>query len=93
MGNDHHGHSGRQDQRDEDSIPPYEQLDPILERYIELDTSPEKIITEGFDREAVEKVVRLVDRNEYKRRQAAPCVRITNRAFGRDRQCVVPSRQ
>ncbi|MEQ8937391.1 MAG: NAD+ synthase, partial [Gammaproteobacteria bacterium] len=81
----------REDQRDEDSLPPYEQLDPILERYIELDISPEKIVAEGFDREAVDKVVRLVDRNEYKRRQAAPGVRITNRAFGRDRRYPITS--
>ena len=81
----------REDQRDEDSLPPYEELDPILERYIEMDMSPEKIIAEGFDREHVEKVVRLVDRNEYKRRQAAPGVRITNRAFGRDRRYPITS--
>ncbi len=81
----------RADQRDEDSLPPYEKLDPILERYIEMDISPEKIIADGFDREDVEKVVRLVDRNEYKRRQAAPGVRITNRAFGRDRRYPITS--
>lgn len=81
----------REDQLDEDSLPPYEQLDPILERYIELDISPEKIVAEGFDREAVDKVVRMVDRNEYKRRQAAPGVRITNRAFGRDRRYPITS--
>lgn len=74
------------DQKDEDSLPPYDQLDPILERYIERDISPADIIAEGFAAEHVHRVVMLIDRNEYKRRQAAPGVRITRRAFGRDRR-------
>ena len=81
----------RPDQKDEDSLPPYEILDPILERYIELDESPETIIASGFDRETVLHVTGLVDRNEYKRRQAAPGVRITKRAFGRDRRYPITS--
>ena len=76
----------RFDQKDEDSLPGYDVLDPILEQYIELDRTPAEIIAEGYDRETVYKVIRMVDRNEYKRRQAAPGVRITERAFGRDRR-------
>ncbi len=74
------------DQKDTDSLPPYEVLDPILEMYIEEDRSPAEIVAAGFDPRLVEQVVRRVDRNEYKRRQAAPGVRITRRAFGRDRR-------
>ncbi len=82
----------RHDQIDQDSLPDYEILDPILEQYIELDTPPEKIIKNGFAADTVYKVIRLVDRNEYKRRQAAPGVRITERAFGRDRRYPITSR-
>lgn len=74
------------DQRDEDALPPYAVLDPILERYVERDQCVEEIVAAGFDRETVMKVVTMVDRNEYKRRQAPPGVRITSRAFGRDRR-------
>jgi NAD+ synthase (glutamine-hydrolysing) len=74
------------DQKDEDSLPPYSVLDPILERYVERDESPEDIIKAGFDPLTVRRVAQMVDRNEYKRRQAAPGVRITQRAFGRDRR-------
>lgn len=81
----------REDQKDEDSLPPYEVLDPILERYIERDQSPAKIIKSGFDAEIVKQVISLVDRNEYKRRQAAPGVRISERAFGRDRRYPITS--
>lgn len=76
----------RPDQKDTDSLPPYEVLDPILEAYVELDQSVEQITALGYDREIVEHVVRLVDLAEYKRRQAAPGVKITPRAFGRDRR-------
>jgi NAD+ synthase (glutamine-hydrolysing) len=79
------------DQKDTDSLPPYDVLDPILERYVERDESPEAIIAAGFDAEIVRRVARMVDRNEYKRRQAAPGVRITRRAFGRDRRYPVTS--
>ena len=76
----------RPDQKDSDSLPEYELLDAILERYIEDDMGPDEIIAEGFDPEIVRWTARLVDRNEYKRRQAAPGVKITTKAFGRDRR-------
>jgi NAD+ synthase (glutamine-hydrolysing) len=74
------------DQKDADSLPSYEVLDPILECYIELDESVEQIAARGFDKEVVEYVARMVDHNEYKRRQAPPGVRISQRSFGRDRR-------
>ncbi|MCG8038603.1 MAG: NAD(+) synthase, partial [Candidatus Thiodiazotropha taylori] len=74
------------DQKDSDSLPDYPVLDQILERYVEQDQDPEKIISAGFDRSTVERVIGLVDRNEYKRRQAPPGVKITRRAYGRDRR-------
>ena len=79
------------DQKDEDSLPPYDILDRILELYIEYDRSAEAIIAEGLDRQQVERVIRLVDRNEYKRRQAPIGVRITQRGFGRDRRYPITS--
>ena len=80
------------DQKDSDNLPPYNVLDPILERYIERDMSPFEISEAGFDLNTVTEVSKLVDRNEYKRRQAAPGVRITKRAFGRDRRFPITSR-
>jgi len=74
------------DQVDEDSLPPYDALDHILEMYIEHDKSAESIVSEGYDRDTVYRVLRLVDINEYKRRQAPVGVRITPRGFGRDRR-------
>lgn len=82
----------RPDQKDSDSLPPYDVLDPILERYVELDQTPQQIAADGFDFATVKRVARLVDRNEYKRRQAAPGVRLTTRAFGRDRRFPITSR-
>jgi len=79
------------DQIDADSLPPYEVLDPILERYVELDQSAEEIIAAGFQREDVARAINLVDRNEYKRRQSPPGIRITSRAFGRDRRYPITS--
>ena len=76
----------RADQRDTDSLPPYDVLDPILQRYVENDLSIADIAAEGYDLETVRRVVRMVDRNEYKRRQAPPGIKITRRAFGRDRR-------
>lgn len=76
----------RPNQKDEDALPPYAILDPILELYIERDCGIEEIIAAGFDRELVERVVHMVDRNEYKRRQAPPGIRVTRRAFGKDRR-------
>lgn len=73
-------------QKDEDSLPPYSTLDAILEAYVERDMSAEAIIAEGFNREQVLRVLRLVDVNEYKRRQAPIGVRVTKRGFGRDRR-------
>ena len=74
------------DQKDEDSLPPYPELDAILEMYVERDFSADAIVAEGYDREIVRKVIRLVDLNEYKRRQSAVGARITTRGFGRDRR-------
>ncbi len=76
----------RPGQRDEDSLPPYAVLDPILQAYVEQDKVLDEIAAEGFDPEVVKEVVRLVDLNEYKRRQAPPGVKITPKAFGRDRR-------
>lgn len=74
----------RPDQTDQDSLPPYEVLDAVVERYMERDMSPEQIAGMGYDMAAVRQVVRLIQMNEYKRRQAPPGVRITPRAFGKD---------
>ena len=82
----------RPDQKDQDSLPPYDVLDPILERYVEDDWDVEEIVADGYDREIVQKVIALVDRNEYKRRQAPPGVKITERAFGKDRRLPITSR-
>jgi NAD+ synthase (glutamine-hydrolysing) len=73
-------------QLDSDSLPPYEVLDPILERYVEQQAGLKDILAEGFDEATVRRVARLVDRSEYKRRQGAPGVKITPKAFGRDRR-------
>ncbi len=76
----------RPDQRDSDSLPPYPILDRILELYVEREYGLQEIVDRGIDRETAVRVIRLVDRNEYKRRQAPPGVRITARAFGKDRR-------
>ncbi|MBF0628571.1 MAG: NAD+ synthase [Magnetococcales bacterium] len=76
----------RPDQKDEDSLPPYPVLDRILELYVEREQGVEEIVARGLDPATVLRVVRLVDGNEYKRRQAAPGVRVTRRAFGKDRR-------
>jgi NAD+ synthase (glutamine-hydrolysing) len=80
------------DQLDQDSLPPYEVLDPILEAYVEDDHTAAEIVAMGFDELTVRRVIAMVDRNEYKRRQAAPGVKITPRAFGRDRRFPLASR-
>jgi NAD+ synthase (glutamine-hydrolysing) len=82
----------RPEQKDEDSLPPYDVLDPILQRYVEEDWSLEELVAAGFDCETVQKVIALVDRNEYKRRQAPPGVKITSRAFGKDRRLPITSK-
>jgi len=76
----------RPGQLDTDSLPPYEVLDQVLTAYIEEDRSIDAIVDAGFDREIVTRVAAMVDRNEYKRRQAPPGVKITPKAFGRDRR-------
>ena len=76
----------RPDQKDTDNLPPYEVLDPILEAYVEEDRSLPEIVALGFDEATVRRVMHMVDRTEYKRRQAPPGVKITQRAFGRDRR-------
>ena len=81
----------RADQRDEDSIPPYEILDPVLEAYVELDRAREELLEE-FDHDVVEQVIALVDRAEYKRRQAPPGVKLRPKAFGRDRRTPITNR-
>jgi NAD+ synthase (glutamine-hydrolysing) len=80
------------DQKDSDSLPPYEELDPILRGYIEEDQSPEELVAAGHRPATVARVIQLVDRSEYKRRQAPPGVKITPRAFGRDRRMPIVNR-
>ena len=82
----------RDDQKDTDSLPPYSVLDPILKAYVEDDTSLQDIIALGYDEELVTRVIRTVDINEYKRRQAPPGIKITPRAFGRDRRLPITNR-
>jgi NAD+ synthase (glutamine-hydrolysing) len=82
----------RADQLDEDSLPPYELLDRVLEGYIERDLSREQLVGEGLPGETVDEVIALVDRAEYKRRQAPPGIRITSKAFGRDRRLPITNR-
>jgi NAD+ synthase (glutamine-hydrolysing) len=82
----------RPDQKDTDSLPEYDTLDAVLCRYIELDESADDIVADGFARDLVQRVTRMVDRNEYKRRQAAPGVRITRKAFGKDRRLPITNR-
>jgi NAD+ synthase (glutamine-hydrolysing) len=76
----------RPDQRDDESLPPYSVLDPVMAGYVEADRSADDLVAEGFDPEAVARVVGLVDRAEYKRRQMPPGVRISGKAFGKDRR-------
>jgi NAD+ synthase (glutamine-hydrolysing) len=83
----------RPNQKDTDTLPPYEVLDPIIEAYVEDDRSPEEIIAaHGLDPTIVDEVVAMIDRAEYKRRQAAPGIKITPKAFGRDRRLPVTNR-
>jgi NAD+ synthase (glutamine-hydrolysing) len=82
----------RPNQKDTDSLPPYDVLDPVIEAYVEDDRSPEEIVEAGADPEIVHRVVAMIDRAEYKRRQAAPGIKITPRAFGRDRRMPITNR-
>ncbi len=82
----------RPDQRDSDSLPDYAELDPILEGYVEGDRSIAELVAEGHPEPTVAHVARLVDRNEYKRRQAPPGVRVSPKAFGKDRRLPITNR-
>ena len=82
----------RDDQLDEDSLPPYPALDRVLEAYVEQDRTLEELCADGFDRDVVERAVALIDRAEYKRRQAPPGVRLRPKAFGRDRRTPITNR-
>ncbi|MBI4484066.1 MAG: NAD(+) synthase, partial [Acidobacteria bacterium] len=82
----------RENQKDVDTLPPYEVLDPILTAYIEEDESIGHIVARGYESETVRKVIRMVDCSEYKRRQAAPGIKITTRAFGKDRRFPITNR-
>ncbi len=82
----------RPDQTDQDSLPPYEVLDPILKVYVEDDRTVAEIVGQGYEEATVRRVARMVDRNEYKRRQAPPGIKITPRAFGRDRRLPITNR-
>jgi NAD+ synthase (glutamine-hydrolysing) len=82
----------RANQRDTDSLPPYDVLDPIIEAYVEDDLGVDDIVAAGADRATVERIAALIDRAEYKRRQAAPGVKITPKAFGRDRRLPITNR-
>jgi len=82
----------RPDQKDEDSLPPYDILDPILAEYVEKDAALDQIIARGFDEDTVRKIIRLVDQSEYKRRQGPPGIKITPRAFGKDRRMPITNR-
>ena len=82
----------RPDQRDDQSLPPYEVLDPIVEAYVESDLTAGELVEAGFDEQLVRAVVRLVDLSEYKRRQSPPGVRVTPKAFGRDRRMPITNR-
>ncbi|MBV9212986.1 MAG: NAD+ synthase [Actinobacteria bacterium] len=82
----------RYEQRDDQSLPPYDVLDGILTMYVEEDLDAEQIVRDGYEREDVERVIRLVDLAEYKRRQAPPGVKISTRAFGRDRRLPITNR-
>ncbi|MBI5184094.1 MAG: NAD+ synthase [Nitrospinae bacterium] len=82
----------RPEQKDVDTLPPYPVLDPILKIYIEEDKGIEEIVLMGYDREIVEKVIRMVDKNEYKRRQSPPGIKITPKAFGKDRRLPITNK-
>ncbi len=82
----------RENQRDEDSLPPYRRLDPVLKAYVELDRSREELTADGFDPEVVDRAIAMIDRAEYKRRQAPPGVKLHPKAFGRDRRTPITSR-
>jgi NAD+ synthase (glutamine-hydrolysing) len=82
----------RPDQKDEDSLPPYPTLDPIMRAYVEEDKNVEDIVKMGFEEKLIKEIIRMIDRNEYKRRQSPPGVKITHRALGKDRRLPVTNK-
>jgi NAD+ synthase (glutamine-hydrolysing) len=82
----------RSNQRDEDFLPPYAKLDQVLKAYVELDSSREELTTNGFEPEVVERALAMIDRAEYKRRQAPLGVKLRPKAFGRDRRIPITNR-
>jgi len=82
----------RPDQTDQDTLPPYEVLDAIISGYMEDDMSPGEIVAQGLSAEDVKRVVEMIHRSEYKRRQAPPGIRITHRGFGKDWRYPITSR-
>jgi NH3-dependent NAD+ synthetase len=82
----------RPNQYDQQSLPPYEVLDSVLHRYVEQDQSVDQMVAAGIDRKVVEEVVRMVDSTEYKRKQAAPVLKVTGRAFGSGRRLPIAAR-
>jgi NAD+ synthase (glutamine-hydrolysing) len=82
----------RDNQLDEDSLPPYSTLDKVLAAYVEQDRSAEELSADGFDPDVVERAVSMIDRSEYKRRQSPPGVRLRQKAFGRDRRTPITNR-
>jgi len=82
----------REDQTDQDSLPPYDVLDAVLERYVEKDESVDEIVAQGFEPQTVQWIARAVDRNEYKRKQAAVGIKVTTRAFGTGRRMPIAAR-
>jgi NAD+ synthase (glutamine-hydrolysing) len=82
----------REGQLDQDSLPPYPELDQVLEAYVELDRSREELLADGFDRGVVDRALAMIDRAEYKRRQAPPGVKLRPKAFGRDRRTPITNR-
>jgi NAD+ synthase (glutamine-hydrolysing) len=82
----------RDNQLDEDSLPPYPALDKVLEAYVEEDRSREELMADGFDRGTLDRALALIDRAEYKRRQAPPGVKLGPKAFGRDRRTPITNR-
>ena len=82
----------KEDQTDQDSLPPYDVLDPVIKAYVEEDWSYQEMVDTGFDQAVVRQVITAVDRNEYKRRQAPPGVKITPKAFGKDRRLPIVNR-
>ena len=82
----------REDQRDDQSLPPYEVLDPLIEAYVDRDLTVDELVAAGHDPDVVRRITTLIDRAEYKRRQSPPGIRISQKAFGRDRRLPITNR-